>query len=97
MKTTLNVILLILAAILPTATFAGLVGILPPTVFVGSEAALFAFASVGLMLIGLSDTGGVRRPVLVHCPPMTARIPLIASPSRRRSSYGIRRHACPVA
>ena len=30
MKTTLNVILLILAAILPAASFGGLVGILPP-------------------------------------------------------------------
>ncbi len=97
MKTTLNVILLILAAILPAASFGGLVGILPPAAFVGSGVALFAFAFVGLMLIGLNDTGGSRRPVIVHRPQSAAPFPLIANPARRHSSYGIRRHTCTVA
>jgi hypothetical protein len=97
MKTTLNVLLLVLAAILPAATFAGLVGILPPVAFVASEVTLFVFAFVGLMLIGLNDHGYGRRPVIVRRSLPAVRPCLIASPAPRRSSYGLRSRECPVA
>jgi hypothetical protein len=60
MKTTLNVLLLVLAAILPATTFAGLVGILPPAAFAASEVTLFVFAFVGRSSCG----GRCRRSAL---------------------------------
>lgn len=97
MKTTLSVLLLLLAIAFPVTAFAALVGLVPPTVFVDSEIAIFAFAFVGLMLIATDDHGYACRPVIVRRSPVAACPSPVANPVRRRSSYGIRRRECQVA
>jgi len=93
MKTTLNLLLLALAILLPAVSFAGLVGILPPTVFVGTEAALFAFTFVGLLLVAVNDDGKGCRPVIVHRTP-AARPTVVARPVRYSPVAGLRRREC---
>lgn len=97
MKTTLRFSLLVLALALPATVFGGLVGILPASVFIGSEMALFLFITVGLMLIALTDNGQGRRPIIVHRTPVSACTAAPFVPARPRISYGLRRHHCPVA
>lgn len=63
MKTTLKFVLFILGASLPCIAFAGLVGIVAPAAFFGSEIVLSIFAAAGLVLIGLNDYT-YRRPAL---------------------------------
>jgi len=92
MKNALRYTLLVLSVALPAAAFGGLVGVLPPSAFVFSEAALFLFALAGVVLIGLDDHGRGRRPlVLRRAPPAVAPCPVSVGAFRRRSSYGIRR------
>jgi hypothetical protein len=94
MKTTLNLLLLVLAIALPVVTLAGLVGLLPVTAFLGIEAAFFAFSFVGMMLIALNDDGRRRRPVIVRqSSPATLRT-VIGKQAAYRTSYGLRRNVC---
>jgi hypothetical protein len=97
MKTTLRFTLLVLAIALPTTAFGGLVGILPASVFIGSELALFSFITAGMMLIALNDSGSGRRPVIVHRAPVSAGTAAPFCPARPKISYGLRRQHCPVA
>jgi len=59
-KASLNVIMLVLGLGSVGAAFLGLVGIVPPSVFLGSQAAIFLYSFAGMMAIGLGDNG--RRP-----------------------------------
>ena len=97
MKTTLRFTLLVLAIALPTTAFGGLVGILPASVFIGSELALFFFFTAGMMLIALNDNGHGRRPIIVHRSPVSTCSATPFSPARPKISYGLRRQHCPVA
>ena len=97
MKTTLNALLLVLAIALPAITFAGLVGILPLAAFAASEAALLAFALVGLFLIALTDDGHGIRPVIVRRSAPALRSALTAKPAPFGPSYGLRRPVCTTA
>jgi hypothetical protein len=57
MKSTLTILMLVLIAGYTLAAFAGLVGILPSSAFLGSEVIFFVYALAGLAFIGLNDTG----------------------------------------
>jgi hypothetical protein len=57
MKSTLTILMLVLIASCTLAAFAGLVGILPSSAFLGSEAAFILYSLAGLTFIGLNDTG----------------------------------------
>jgi hypothetical protein len=97
MKNTLTRLLLAIAIILPAVAFGGLVGLFPPAVFAGAEIALFAFAFISLTLIGLGDTGGARRPLIVRRSQKTPVSALNVSLARRRCSYGLRHEVCAAA
>jgi hypothetical protein len=97
MKNTLRFTLLVLAIALPATAFGGLVGILPASVFIGSELALFFFFTAGMMLIALNDNGHGRRPIIVHRSPVSTCSATPFSPARPKISYGLRRQHCPVA
>jgi hypothetical protein len=88
--------MLVLAVAFPIAAFAALVGILPLATFFFSETAVYGFAVVGLMAIGLSD-GDPRRPVIVRASTAPFCPPSVASPARRSHAYGIRRRECVAA
>jgi hypothetical protein len=57
MKSTLTIVMFVLSAGYTLAAFAGLVGILPNSAFLGSEVAFFLYSLAGLAFIGLNDTG----------------------------------------
>jgi hypothetical protein len=57
MKSTLTILMLVLIAGYTLAAFAGLVGILPSSAFLGSEVVFFVYSLAGLAFIGLNDTG----------------------------------------
>ena len=94
MKTSITVTASTLALAFPAAIFGGLLGILPASAIVG---ALFVYATVGLLLIALTDNGLARRPFIVHRTPAAACPAAAFEPARKRSSYGIRRQHCPAA
>jgi hypothetical protein len=96
MKNALKYTMLVLAVAFPLAAFASLVGILPLATFFFSETAIYGFAVVGLLAIGLSD-GGHRRPIIVRGSAAPMCPPRAANPARRRNAYGIRRRKCVTA
>jgi hypothetical protein len=96
MKNALKYTMLVLAVTFPVAAFAALVGILPLATFFFSETAIYGFAIVGLMAIGLGD-GGSRRPIVVHATVAPMCPPKPAGPARRNHAYGIRRRECVAA
>jgi hypothetical protein len=57
MKSILTILMLVLSAGYTLAAFAGLVGILPSSAFLGSEVAFILYSLAGLAFIGLNDTG----------------------------------------
>lgn len=90
MKNALKYTMLVLAVAFPIAAFAALVGILPLATFFFSETAVFGFAIIGLMAIGLSDNGR-RQPICVHATVAPAGQSTPPIPTRRSSAYGIHR------
>ena len=88
--------MLVLAVTIPGAAFAGLLGILPPAVFLYCAAAISGFAIVGLMAIALNDDGR-RRPITVRATVAPMAPTSAAAPARRSRAYGIRRRECVVA
>ena len=64
MKSTLTILMLVLSAGYTLAAFAGLVGILPSSVFLTSEVVFFVYSLAGLVSIALSDSG--RRTSIVY-------------------------------
>jgi hypothetical protein len=97
MKTTLNLLLLVLAIALPLVTFAGLVELLPLTAFVASEATFCAFSFVGLMLVALNDDGKGRRPLIVRPSILPAQPATTGAQTAYGPSYGLRRRVCTIA
>lgn len=57
MKSTLTILMLVLSAGYTLAAFAGLVGILPSSVFLTSEVVFFVYSLAGLVSIALNDSG----------------------------------------
>ena len=96
MKNALKYTMLVLAVAFPIAAFAALIGILPLATFFFSETAIYGFAVVGLMAIGLSD-GSPRRPIVVHAVLAPVCQANVASPASRSRAYGIRRRECVAA
>jgi hypothetical protein len=84
----------VLAIAFPAAVFGGLVGILPASVFVG---ALFLYATVGLIVIALTDDGLAYRPFIVRRAPAQVCTVATVGPARTGKSYGIRRQQCAVS
>ena len=64
MKSTLTILMLVVSAGYALAAFAGLVGILPSSVFLTSEVMFFVYSLAGLFSIALSDSG--RRTSIVY-------------------------------
>jgi hypothetical protein len=64
MKSTLTILMLVVSAGYALAAFAGLVGILPSSVFLTSEVMFFVYSLAGLVSIALSDSG--RRTSIVY-------------------------------
>jgi hypothetical protein len=64
MKSTLTILMLVLSAGYTLAAFAGLVGILPSSVFLTSEVVFFVYSLAGLVSIALNDSG--RRTSIVY-------------------------------
>ena len=57
MKSTLSILMLVLSAGYTLAALAGLVGILPSSMFFHSEVAFLVYSLAGLNFIALNDTG----------------------------------------
>ena len=57
MKSALTILMLVLSAGYTLAAFAGLVGILPSSVFLTSEVVFFVYSLAGLVSIALNDSG----------------------------------------
>lgn len=64
MKSTLTILMLVLSAGYTLAAFAGLVGILPSSVFLTSDVVFFVYSLAGLVSIALNDSG--RRTSIVY-------------------------------
>jgi hypothetical protein len=64
MKSTLYILMLVLAAGSAAAAFAGLFGLVPPSAFFSSEVAFCLYGAAGMCLIGLNDCG--HRTVTKH-------------------------------
>ncbi|OHE82080.1 MAG: hypothetical protein A3G75_11170 [Verrucomicrobia bacterium RIFCSPLOWO2_12_FULL_64_8] len=90
MKTSLKLIALILAAATPCIAFAEFAGVSIPAALSG-EVLFSAFASVGVLLIGVADYG---RPRPITMPSLGVVIrPAVVPAPRRRSAGGIDRRA----
>jgi len=64
MKSTLTILMLVLSVGYTLAAVAGLVGILPSSVFLTSEVVFFVYSLAGLVSIALNDSG--RRTSIVY-------------------------------
>lgn len=92
MKTTLKILMLLLAASYPCVAFAGLVGLASPTVFFSGEVVFSLFAIAGLALIGLNDYS--RRPLPVHTAATKVAPVMAAGSSRRDAACAVRPLGC---
>lgn len=61
MKTTLQILMVLLGLGAACGAFAGLVGIDSPAAFLSSETAILVYSMAGLLLIGFTDS--IRRPM----------------------------------
>jgi hypothetical protein len=95
MKTTLKILMLLLAASFPCVAFAGLLGIAPPAAFYSGEIVFSLFAIAGLALIGLNDYS--RRPIPVHTAATKAAPVVTVGSSRRDRACAVHPWECASA